>query len=195
MKRPCSQACRLEAKYGSVPACETSPIRLVRPTSPNAATTRGGSNASTTLSSTAPARAGRSAGVTQVSACSGPKFSAVDKVVASSPSSIAPSSSTSRLTSWRDITNATQHGAIRPSTMAISSMPGASWPCAVGAGSQPSSAVSASASLRALAARDRPSPRPIGTGGGNSSATGQVSSSARPALPCGTNQRSRRRCQ
>jgi hypothetical protein len=68
----------------------------VAATRPNAAATRREAPAESAAKSIATAIAGNVVGVSQASACCGPKFNAVESVVLARPSATAPSTSASR---------------------------------------------------------------------------------------------------
>ena len=199
MKRPCSQACRLCAKNGSEGACATAITSAVSATNPSPAAARGGSTLSSAASAAAKPSAASACGVLQAIRCCGPKLSAVDSVVASTPSAAAPSTSTSRRQPVRATENASRHGASKPSAISANSPPGESALRFSSASAQPSTqgAIGVSATSVAIASCSFASTWPCasGTGSGNSMPIGQSSSSARPPALRPMNQRSRAVCQ
>ena len=199
MKRPCSQACRLTAKYGSAGACSTSTTSADSTTSPMPAAARRGSSAISAASSAPSAKPAAAFGVRQASAWSGPKFIAVDRVVAAAPSVAAPASITKRRQPGCVIVSAIMHGAIRPSATVASSWPAESRSsvgraCSQGP-AQSSIALPSSTARSVSCRRTHTWPSPSGTGAGNSSPSGQSSSKASPPALPPMNQRSRSACQ
>ena len=200
MKRPCSQACRLSAKYGSAGASATSATSAVKAISPKPAAARQDTQSNASASANPATKAAAATLVSQASACCGPKFSAVDKVVAAKPSTPAPSTSSARRQPGFEMLNASRHGASRPKTTAMNSPPGvraaatASVGCSQGAANS-ATAVPSSASANRSRSRASTWPSPSGTGVGNNKPTGQRKSRLRPPALRAMNQRSRTDCQ
>ena len=202
MKRPCSQAFRLCAKYWSAGTCATSMTSAVSAIRPKPAATRPGTRLSIAAAAMPTSTPCIAIDVVQAKACCGPKLSAVESVVAPTPSAVAPSTSAARRQPGTAMVKATRQGAIRPSTMIESSLAGASTTCsacvvAVSAqpAVQPSAGVPCSNSASTGCTRPSTWPRPKGTAVGKSRPIGQSTSSAMPPALRATNQRSRVFCQ
>ena len=88
MKRPCSQACKLSAKYASAGACAITAVSAARAIRPTPAVARRGAHASNKARVKPAISAAIEVGVRQASACCGPKLSAVDKVVTPIPDAV-----------------------------------------------------------------------------------------------------------